>query len=133
MPAHRKTIDAHELSGAIAKNPQRFTHRKSEPKPKAPIGTAPKHLSSTERKVWAEIISQAPAGSLGSSDRLILEIICKLIVAFRDGKLTRASELAQLINGLGRLGLTPADRAKLNVEPNSPRKPDESDPFDFLQ
>jgi hypothetical protein len=131
MSAHRKSIEAHELSGAITKNPQRFTHRKSEPKPVAPIGTAPKHLTSPEKKIWKEISANAPAGTLGCSDRLILEIVCKLTVSFREGKLNRASEISQLINGLGRLGLTPADRAKLNVEP-PPTKPDESDPLGFL-
>ncbi|MGF7180397.1 hypothetical protein [Tunturiibacter psychrotolerans] len=132
MPAHRKTAAAHELSGAAAKNPQRFTNRKGEPKPLAPIGPGPKHLTPIERAIWKEITAVAPPGTLGSSDRIILEIVCKLTCAFRTGLLTRASEIAQLMNGLGRLGLSPADRAKLNVEPAPSSKPSASDPFDFL-
>jgi phage terminase small subunit len=119
------------MSGAVAKNPQRFTQRKSEPKPLAPIGTAPKHLTPSERTIWKEIVTCAPAGALGSSDRIILEIVCKLTHAFRTGVLCRASEVAQLMNGLGRLGLSPADRAKLNVEPDPPNNPAD-DPLGFL-
>ncbi|WP_433963651.1 hypothetical protein [Tunturiibacter gelidiferens] len=132
MPAHRKSIEAHELSGAIAKNPKRFTQRKAEPRPASAIGPAPKHLNKEEKAVWKEIVDCAPAGSLGSSDRIILEVVCRLTQAFRSGTLSRASEVAQLMNGLGRLGLSPADRAKLNVEPDQSSKPAESDPYNFL-
>lgn len=131
MPAHRKPIEAHALSGSVQKNPKRYEGRTTEPRPSAPIGNAPDHLSTEAQKVWEELVSIAPKGSLGCSDRLILEIVCVLTVAFRAGLLTRASEVSQLINALGRLGLTPADRAKLNVEPQ-PEPGPQIDPLDFL-
>jgi phage terminase small subunit len=132
MPAHRKTIEAHALSGSLLHNPKRYADRQTEPRPAAPIGNAPSHLSTSAKKVWKEISKNAPEGSLGCSDRLILEVVCVLTVAFREGKLIKASEVSQLINGLGRLGLTPADRAKLNVEPPTKPTADDSDPLGFL-
>lgn len=130
MPAHRKPLEAHELSGATKKNPQRFVDRKGEPKPTASIGSAPKHLTPAQRKVWKEIAAVSPKGVLTNADRLLLEVACCLIVQFRAGTLIRASEIAGLLNALGRLGLSPADRAKLNVA-SEPDKSDD-DQYAFL-
>jgi len=65
MPAHRKTAAAHELSGAPAKNPQRFTNRKGEPKPLAPTGVttvvippSPAQLSPAMKELRAAVYDE---------------------------------------------------------------------------
>jgi phage terminase small subunit len=130
MPAHRKPLSAHELSGAVAKNPKRFANRRNEPQPSAPVGAPPKHLIPAEKQVWREVVQVSPRGVLTSADRLLLEVASRLVVQFRSGLLMRASEISTLLNALGRLGLSPADRAKLHVQPE-PSKPTE-DPYSFL-
>jgi phage terminase small subunit len=130
MPAHRKPLAAHRLSGATKKNPQRFRARENEPTTNAPIGEPPKHLTADEKAVWKEVVKVSPKGILTNADRLLLEVACRLVTQFRVGLLLRASEIATLLNSLGRLGLSPADRAKLNVQPE-PSKPGD-DPYAFL-
>jgi phage terminase small subunit len=131
MPAHRKPLAAHQLSGAIQKNPQRFAARGNEPTPTAPVGAPPKHMEAAEKAVWKEIVAVSPKGVLTNADRLLLEVACRLVTQFRSGLLLRASEVSTLLNSLGRLGLSPADRAKLNVQSEPPKPGD--DPYAFLQ
>jgi phage terminase small subunit len=129
-PAPRKSLAAHELSGAIKKNPARFVGRKDQPRSAAGIGAAPKHLTAEEKVVWRDVVKVSPKGVLTAADRLLLEVTCHLVVHFRSGAVIRASEVAMLLAALGRLGLSPADRAKLNVQPEPP-KPDD-DKYAFL-
>lgn len=114
-----------ELVGAYKKNPQR--KRKSEPKPAQGIGKfieGPVDLSS----IWDEVVAQTVPGVMTMSDRLALEMVCRLMAEIRSkpdeisvGKVTA------LCNLLGRFGLTPADRAKVTVPEEE--KEDEWDGF----
>ena len=122
MPANRKPISILQASGAVAKNPQRFHDRKSEPVPSKPVGNPPKTLDQAERKAWKEIISNAAPGTLGNSDRIALEIASKLLVRFRAGEFSKASEVSTLVSLLARFGMTPADRAKLQATEKPPEK-----------
>lgn len=114
-----------ELVGAYKKNPQR--KRKNEPKPAQGIGKfteGPTDLSS----IWDEVVAQTVPGVMTMSDRLALEMVCRLMAEIRSkpdeisvGKVTA------LCNLLGRFGLTPADRAKVAVPEEE--KEDEWDGF----
>lgn len=115
MPAHRKALAELEASGATKVNPGRYADRKNTPKPTAPIGTAPKHLSPEQKAAWKEVIKFAPNGVLSGADRALLEITVHQLVEFRAGRLIRASEIGTLITCLSKLGMTPSDRSRLSV------------------
>lgn len=119
MPAHRKHLDVHVMSGATRKNPQRFGDRKQAPQPIADLGKPPKHLTDDEKKAWKEIAKQVPPGVLGNTDRIAVEIAARLLVRFRTGLLLKASEVSCLVSLLARFGMTPADRNKIETGANN--------------
>jgi len=121
MAPRTKTLDEALLSGAVAKNPQRYTDRPPAV-PKEPLGRAPRHLNAKEQKVWRELIAQAPAGSLGTCDTVAIEVAVRMTMMMREGKMLKTSELASYFKVLTSLGMTPADRGRIAVAP-----PPESD------
>jgi hypothetical protein len=54
---------------------------------------------------------------------VIVERVARLIAKMRDNTLSTA-EGSQLLSGLGRLGMTPVDRARLSVTPRKEQKPE---------
>lgn len=114
-----------ELIGAFKKNPQRA--RKDEPKPAGSFPkTPPRHLSDAEKKMWKEIVKAVPTGVLTSSDVLTVEIVAKLYSEFRtEGVKMPAALITRMAAEMGKLGLSPSDRAKLSVD-----KEPEKNPFD---
>jgi hypothetical protein len=82
----------------------------------APIGKAPAHLSPIERRIWAEVIRSCPPRLLTKSDGTSLEVLCKLTARMRTSDL-KTSELNALMAILGKFGMTPGDRLKMNLEP----------------
>lgn len=102
-----------ELVGAYKKNPQR--KRKSEPKPTQGIGAfseGPTALAD----VWDEVVAQVVPGVLTISDRLALELVCRLLAEIRlKPDEISVGKVTALANLLGRFGLTPADRAKIAI------------------
>jgi phage terminase small subunit len=114
-----------ELNGAFRKNPDR---RRTDPKPAGPLGSPPKQLDENQRAMWNELKRKAPIGVLTAADCFLLEIVCRLMtrVRFPAEVPLETGELAQLMQGLIRLGFTPADRSKLNLGKG---KEGESNPF----
>jgi hypothetical protein len=70
--------------------------------------------------VWVEIADQLPAGIACVSDRQMFEVLVRLVVKLRAGKI-RIMELSCLISLCGRFGMTPSDRSKVavNAEPSN--------------
>ena len=109
------------LKGAFKKDPQR---KRVDPKTNGPIGFAPRHLSAAEKKIWRELIKIMPVGIVTCAERIALEEMCYLIHEMR-------TELEYMTDGrrsllrsyLGQFGMTPADRAKINVPPPAPKNP----------
>ena len=101
-----------DTKGAFLANPQR--KRKGEPQPVGSIGSAPRHFSEDEKKIWREFVRGLPPGVGKSSDRWAAESIVRLKVKERANTIT-GTELGQLTSLYGRFGLTPADRAKITV------------------
>ena len=84
--------------------------------PTAPLGQPPKHLGVEARKVWREVAGTAPW--LRAPDRQPVEIYAQLLAEARAGFAEMpASRLALLSRQAARLGLGPADRARLTPPP----------------
>ena len=116
VPTPRKSLSQLAASGTLGKNLGRYQSRiAAVPHVIRPVGKAPPHLSSAERSVWAELVRGAPAGLLTRSDRLILEVLSRLVVRMRTSD-PKTSELNCVVNVLSKMGLTPVDRNKLNLE-----------------
>lgn len=102
-----------ELVGAYKKNPQR--KRKNEPKPTEGIGAFVEG-STVLSEVWDEVVRQVVPGVLTISDRLALELVCRLLAEIRlKPDEISVGKVTALANLLGRFGLTPADRAKVTI------------------
>jgi hypothetical protein len=102
-----------DTKGAFLAQPGR--RRDGEPQPTGPIGSAPKHLSDEEKKIWRELVRGLAPGVGKSSDRWAAESIVRLKAKERAGTI-QGNELAQLMSLYGRFGMTPSDRAKVSVE-----------------
>ena len=102
-----------ELVGAYKKDPQR--KRLKEPKPTKGIGSfvlGPTDLA----EIWDEVVGQVVPGVLTISDRMALELVCRLYAEIRlkPDKIS-VGKVTALANLLGRFGLTPSDRAKISM------------------
>jgi hypothetical protein len=117
MPTPRKTIAQLAITGTLGKNLGRYQSRMaSKTTVIAPIGKAPSFLSTADKAIWTEIVRTAPPWLLTKSDRISLEVIVKLAAKMRAGE-AKTSELNTLFAMLGRYGMNPADRLKMNLEP----------------
>jgi phage terminase small subunit len=122
MPARRKPTELLMLNGAFEKNPKR--KRSIGPKSTAAIGDPPATLNETERDIWREIVSHAPAGVLTLPDAIMLETLCQLVGAMRARDITDAQR-GQMIKMLSLIGFTPSDRSRISTG----GAPDDTDPF----
>jgi hypothetical protein len=102
-----------ELVGAYQKNPQR--KRQKEPKPSQGIGSFSLGPTSIP-EIWDEIVGQVVPGVLTISDRMALELVCRLYAEIRlNPDEISVGKVTALANLLGRFGLTPSDRAKISM------------------
>lgn len=102
-----------EMRGAFRKNPNR---KRTDPQVKGPIGNAPKHLSAKEKKIWDEVVENAPVGVLTSADRIALEEMCSLIYERRYDLASMPCSKRNLLRSyVGVFGMTPGDRSRVNV------------------
>ncbi|GAA6202485.1 hypothetical protein [Aquicoccus sp. SU-CL01552] len=108
------------LTGAAAKNPQRYRDR-SEPETK-PLGDPPKHLSATERAAWRAFAQELPW--LADSDRALLASACALRARVQAGGDISTADIRELRMHLVSLGATPIARQNV-VTPEDP----EDDPW----
>jgi phage terminase small subunit len=122
MGRNRTPSSVLELTGSFKKHPDRKKARASEPAAIGPLGLPPTRLDAELKKIWYEITDMIPAGVLAKSDRLAIEIACRLTrKVFRDE--INGAELSTLNSLLARLGMTPADRSKVSV----PKQAEEQD------
>ena len=118
MGRPRTPTNVLDRRGAFKKNPQR---KRTDPVTNGPVGAAPRHLSVAQKKIWRELVKIMPAGVVSCAERIALEEMCYLIHEMR-------TELDYMTDGrrsllrsyLGQFGMTPADRAKINVPPPAP-------------
>ncbi len=105
-----------EANGAFAKNPS----RKREDFVAGEFAkTPPEYFNTAQRDAWDEIISLLPDGVLQATDRMAVELVSRLMTAFRatdDADVTPA-QATQLRTALATLGMTPADRPRVTITP----------------
>ena len=116
MARPRKPTKILEQTGAFKKHPER--KRTGEPVASGSLSyMPPDHLDEREQAMWHEIVSIVPPGVLTNADALIVESLAVLWTRYRIDKSEMPPALISRIDiQMGRLGLSPADRAKLTVE-----------------
>jgi phage terminase small subunit len=90
----------------------------------------PRHLNRAQKKVWQECIEMLPEGWLTHTDRFAVELLAILMEKFRRELTLANAERAQLTQLLIQLGMTPASRHKVVMQPV---KPQEDDFSKFMQ
>jgi phage terminase small subunit len=103
-----------EAKGAFIKHPER--RRPHEPRPTGELGNAPSYFTKEEKKVWKELKEMSLPGVLANSDRWAVETACMLMAKQRNREI-KTQEVQMLLSVLGKLGMTPADRAKVTAVP----------------
>lgn len=132
MGRRPKPSAMHELSGSFEKHPERRAKRKNEPKPHGPLGAPPASFKpelSVGREliaIWEEIVAQVPTGVLTISDRMHVEILCRLLYKIRHN-LAKSGDFARAESLLGKMGMNPSDRSKVNVAAGAPLGPKRAD------
>ena len=126
-----------EQKGAFDHDPGRRAAREGEPQGRGPLGDPPEYFTPMQKSAWRELELLAPEGVLTGSDRVAVEMYSQLVARLRgeryddhgnadDGngypRPLKAAEVTQLLNLLGRFGMTPSDRVRLKV-PDKPKKP----------
>ena len=130
MPARRKSLAELSLSGALQNRPQRYQNRfQQHIAPSRPIGRPPAHYAAEQKAVWAELIRFAPDGVLTRHDRLAIEVAVSLLMKIRAGQ-AKTADISALTVLLAKIGMTPADRQRMNLEvPSAPELTSEDDPW----
>ena len=116
MPKPRKSLAQLAESGTLGRNKGRYQSRiAAVPITLSPPGHAPSHFDAQQKAVWAEILRTAPHGLLMKSDRIVVEVLVRLLHKVRtsDGS---TAEYNSIINLLGKMGMTPASRLAMNIE-----------------
>ena len=129
MPAHRKPTALLKGTGSFDHNRGRYAARLTEPTPAGPLGPPPKHFDKAHGALWREIASAAAPRVLTSSDAWLVELACSLMHQQRAGTASAAG-LSLLTTLLGKMGMTPADRSKVQA---GPPKPEADDPWSAFE
>jgi hypothetical protein len=126
MPRNPTPTSVLEAKGAFEHDPQRRRH---EPECSGELGDPPTSFDAEESQAWMDVSRMAPIGVLKNADRLLVEVLARLIARNRrkdeTGRLVdplTASEQSLIISGLSQMGLTPVGRAKL-ASKTAPEKP----------
>jgi hypothetical protein len=82
-------------------------------------------MSDEEKAAWHELAGLAAPGVLMCSDRWLVELCCATMVKIRKRGCDSVSrtELSLLVQGLGKMGLTPGDRSRVSPSPQDDGKP----------
>ncbi|MCK0151087.1 hypothetical protein MWU54_13685 [Marivita sp. S6314] len=128
MPTPKNAIAKARLTGADKKDPQRYRDRKEPRTSGQPVGNPPDYLQANARAVWCEL-----TGALGwliREDRAAVELASVALGQVREfvkaGEPVPASLMAASNTALGKLGATPADRAKVEMPAD---ENDDKDPW----
>ena len=112
MANPRTPLKKAEVSGAAAKNPQRYRERKG---PKAePLGEPYARMTDAQKAVWSEMQRDMPW--LNRGHRVLVRLACVLSArmdADDDGEIGVSAAHA-LSSILSKLGATPVDETKVN-------------------
>lgn len=121
----RLPTESLELSGTLAKNPDRARARADEPRDTPPLDVEnePVCLDPLELVEWRMLVAQSHRGVLREADANILIIAAKIVTASKYCVGAPDNGLAAMAaKYLGLLGMTPVDRSKVSA-PKSDDKP----------
>ena len=125
MPRPRKPTSLHVVENTY--RPGRHAERDGEPDVSEPIGGPPKGWKPDGKLLWWEVVNAVPAGVVTKVDRLIVELLVRLIVSMRETGTTPA--LASQVRAcLASLGMTPADRSRVKAADKG-QSPDDDEFF----
>ena len=112
-----------EMKGAFKVNPER--KRPAEPEVTAPFPMdAPNDYDGYQLEAWNEIVGCVPDGVLTGADLPSVKMVVLLYAEFLEKGVKMPSvNMNRLATDMGKLGLNPADRAKLSVEKPKPKDP----------
>jgi len=114
MPKPRLPQDKAEVSGAAAKNPDRFKDRKKPPRTR-PLGDPYATMTDDQIVHWYEFKNDLPW--LNSSHRQLVRLACTL-AARVDNPKCGIQAMQALSTVLSKLGATPTDETKINYDPS---------------
>lgn len=118
----RQPIETAKAKGADKVNPGRYKDRQKVVKSDMPLGRAPAYMDAERKAIWFELESHAIKGVMTGSDRVALEGLTLLVWRMRnDPDSFRASDFAQMRTYMGSFGMTPVDRAKLQMPAEAPK------------
>jgi hypothetical protein len=101
-----------EVSGAKAKNPQRFRDRKT-PKKTRPVGEPYANMTETQKKMWADFVNDMPW--LHSAHRMLLRLACMWAAKLENGDPEFGVSATKALSSiLSKLGATPTDETRVN-------------------
>lgn len=121
MAKPRAPVERARITGAIKKDPARFSQR-ANPR-SGPLGAAPGWMRAEARRAWELFKKEIPW--LAEADRGLVEIAASIRGRLMAGEDVGVSALNQLRMCYGQMGATPADRTKVHI-PDEP----EEDPTD---
>ena len=79
-------------------------------------------MSPLEKALWNELLEIAPPHVLANADRWVARTACILMAKMRQYGIGRRglqpAQIGQLINCLGKMGMTPVDRSRIIVPPH---------------
>ena len=123
MPRPQTPLAKAKLTGADAKNPQRFRNR-AAPKADGPVGDPPKFLSAGEKKAWRDFASEW--SWLTNQDRPALVALVQMRSIAEDSKAEKNAAFYTAYRlMLSEFGGTPVSRGKIH----QPAEEDDDDPF----
>lgn len=89
---------------------------RNEPFVDSPLPDPPDNFSEGELIAWKDIAGTTPAGVLTSADAISVELASRLLAEYRSNPaMFGARKMALLFSLLGKFGLNPSDRGKLDV------------------
>jgi hypothetical protein len=118
MGRTRQTTDLLVLKGIKKKAIGKFeAMRGKEPAPRGPLGMPPAEMPEKVQAAWMEIVELSHRGTLSDSDRLVVEELSYLLVRCRAKQFeVSPAILSRFEQCLGKLGMTPADRSRVQVD-----------------
>ncbi len=123
MPRPRKPTKLHAIQGTLRTT--RHRDRQDEPEIIAPLGGPPEGWPIAAKLLWAEIANCIPPGVARKADRVMLEVLIRLVAKMREGPEAMTPALAaQVRTACACFGMSPADRSRVSA----PRLP-EVNPF----
>ena len=112
MPNPRKPTAVKQMLGTA----QPCRMNPNEPKRNGEIAKPPRDFSALEKKCYRQIVDQCCPGVLAQSDSLAVEMAATLLAEFRSDRAGfPVNKYLRLETLLGKLGMTPSDRAKVNA------------------